>query len=322
MRKGWNCFVRLAQRLIRGKPRTPTDAWLAPNPRAYPPAFKQNSPAGESRGAHLHCASRGSLRLVPAARCQGACSPGAPGGTLGQKPPKAQAPPRGFPAAGALQTPIPSSFLCGNLGKGWNISEGILPDIHVSTFSAHLRGAVVTNVLKVFKCWQIQFSFEGCQQFCGSKSHLQSKGESLALTFEKWRLLWIYEKGSLKCFLSNCCWEPGASRGSPGSGKPAAAEQTVSYPPAVRSAEGSLSLSAQVSSKRGNTAFSSIQLSLLSRLNAAETAAMGAEMGTAQHRGLSCGLYGAVGSSVSSEHVPNRRRMTAWWHSVEHKILF
>lgn len=100
----------------------------------------------------------------------------------------------------------PSSFLYGNLGKGWNISEGILPDIHVSTFSAHSRGAVVTNVLKVFKCWQIQFSFEGCQQFCGSKSHLQSKGESLALTFEKWRLLWIYEKGSLKCFLSNCCW--------------------------------------------------------------------------------------------------------------------
>lgn len=99
-----------------------------------------------------------------------------------------------------------SSFLCGDLGKGCNISEGILPDIHVSTFSAHSRGAVVTNVLKVFKCWQIQFSFEGCQQFCGSKSHLQSKGESLALTFEKWRLLWIYEKGSLKCFLSNCCW--------------------------------------------------------------------------------------------------------------------
>lgn len=98
------------------------------------------------------------------------------------------------------------SFLCGDLGKGCNISEGILPDIHVSTFSAHSRGAVVTNVLKVFKCWQIQFSFEGCQQFCGSKSHLQSKGESLALTFEKWRLLWIYEKGSLKCFLSNCCW--------------------------------------------------------------------------------------------------------------------
>jgi len=99
-----------------------------------------------------------------------------------------------------------SPFLCGNLGKNWNISEGILPDIHVSTFSAHSRGAVVTNILKVFKCWQIQFSFEGCQQFCGSKSHLQSKGESLALTFEKWRLLWIYEKGSLKCFLSNCCW--------------------------------------------------------------------------------------------------------------------
>lgn len=99
-----------------------------------------------------------------------------------------------------------SSFLYGNLGKGWNISEGILPDIHVSTFSTHSRGAVVTNVLKVFKCWQIQFSFEGCQQFYGSKSHLQSKGESLALTFEKWRLLWIYEKGSLKCFLSNCCW--------------------------------------------------------------------------------------------------------------------
>lgn len=98
-----------------------------------------------------------------------------------------------------------SSFLCGNLGKDWNISEGILPDIHVSTFSTHSRGAVVTNVLKVFKCWQIQFSFEGCQQFYGSKSHLQSKGESLALTFEKWRLLWIYEKGSLKCFLSNCC---------------------------------------------------------------------------------------------------------------------
>lgn len=111
----------------------------------------------------------------------------------------------GLPLQPAPETPDPIFFPKWKHRKK-SISEGILPDIHVSTFSAHSRGAVVTNVLKVFKCWQIQFSFEGCQQFCGSKSHLQSKGESLALTFEKWRLLWIYEKGSLKCFLSNCCW--------------------------------------------------------------------------------------------------------------------
>lgn len=51
-------------------------------------------------------------------------------------------------------------------------------------------------------------------------------------------------------------------------------QQTVSYPLAVRSAEGLLSLSAQVSSKRVKMAFSSIQLSLLSWLNAAERIAM------------------------------------------------
>lgn len=128
------------------------------------------------------------------------------GCTSGSKPPKAQVCCGDSLLWEPFQHQYLSSFLYGNLGKGWNISEGILPDIHVSTFSTHSRGAVVTNVLKVFKCWQIQFSFEGCQQFYGSKSHLQSKGESLALTFEKWRLLWIYEKGSLKCFLSNCCW--------------------------------------------------------------------------------------------------------------------
>lgn len=138
--------------------------------------------------------------------CQDLWPLGVTGGTFGQKPWTS----RPHCKDSLLQEPCRhqslSCFLCGNLGKDWNISKGILTDIHVSTFSAHSRGAVVTNVLKVFKCWQIQFSFEGCQQFCGSKSHLQSKGESLALTFEKWRLLWIYEKGSLKCFLSNCRW--------------------------------------------------------------------------------------------------------------------
>lgn len=148
---------------------------------------------------------RDSFKLVPAPLFWGLCFPGEGCLHLRQETPK------GTGCGDSLlwepfRHQYLSSFLYGNLGKGWNISEGILPDIHVSTFSTHSRGAVVTNVLKVFKCWQIQFSFEGCQQFCGSKSHLQSKGESLALTFEKWRLLWIYEKGSLKCFLSNCCW--------------------------------------------------------------------------------------------------------------------
>lgn len=129
------------------------------------------------------------------------------GGTAFLRPPMVVATLWGFALQPVPETPDPLFFpKWKHRKKSSNISEGILPDIHVSTFSAHSRGAVVTNVLKVFKCWQIQFSFEGCQQFCGSKSHLQSKGESLALTFEKWRLLWIYEKGSLKCFLSNCCW--------------------------------------------------------------------------------------------------------------------
>lgn len=167
----------------------------------------RSNPWGERQGACLYWSSPetalGWFQLPSVGVCP---SQEKAGCTSGKKLPKAQALLWGFPAVEPFRHQYLSSFLYRNLGKGWNISEGILPDIHVSTFSTHSRGAVVTNVLKVFKCWQIQFSFEGCQQFCGSKSHLQSKGESLALTFEKWRLLWIYEKGSLKCFLSNCCW--------------------------------------------------------------------------------------------------------------------
>lgn len=154
------------------------------------------------RAVCLHCLSPGTAEAGP-----DFLHPGRAWWHHVPETPKTRAPLWGFPLQPAPETPVPIFFPVWKLRKkDWNISEGILPDIHVSTFSAHSRGAAVTNVLKVFKCWQIQFSFEGCQQFCGSKSHLQSKGESLALTFEKWRLLWIYEKGSLKCFLSNCCW--------------------------------------------------------------------------------------------------------------------